>query len=73
MSDSQLQRKIKVLLNQSIPEYVRTYRLQKSSIHLKQGMAINEIAYSVGFSNPTYFSSCFKAYYGMTPKSYQSN
>ncbi|MCO7223575.1 two-component regulator propeller domain-containing protein [Pleionea sp. CnH1-48] len=71
MSDSQLQRKIKALLNQSVPDYIRTYRLQQASHQLKQNQLISEIAYSVGFSNPTYFSSCFKAYFGMTPKAWQ--
>ena len=31
---------------------------------------ISDLAYSVGFNDPKYFSTCFKKKYGMTPKKY---
>lgn len=31
---------------------------------------ISEIAYSVGFDTPSYFSASFKAFYGVTPSQY---
>ncbi|MGN0188442.1 MAG: helix-turn-helix domain-containing protein, partial [Candidatus Cryptobacteroides sp.] len=31
---------------------------------------ISDIAFSVGFNDPKYFSACFKKKYGMTPKAY---
>lgn len=70
MSESQLQRKIKALIGQSIPEYIRSFRLNKGAEYLKQGRRVSEIAYDVGFSNSSYFSSCFKAHYGMTATQY---
>ncbi len=73
MSESQLQRKIKALLGQSVPDYIRSFRLQKGAELLQQkGTLITEVAYQVGFSSPNYFSSCFKAHYGITPKAYQA-
>ena len=31
---------------------------------------ISEVAYRVGFSTPSYFSSSFREYFGMTPKEF---
>ena len=32
---------------------------------------ISEISYQLGFSNPRYFSKCFKDFYGVTPQGYR--
>ena len=32
---------------------------------------ISEISYQLGFSNPRYFSKCFKDFYGITPQGYR--
>ena len=38
---------------------------------LREGKAnVTQIAYSVGFSDQTYFSTVFKQYYGKTPSEY---
>lgn len=73
MSESQLQRKTKALVDQSIPEYIRNFRLKKGAEYLKEGQLFSDVAYNVGFSNPTYFSSCFKAHYGMTAREYMKS
>ncbi|MCO7222932.1 ATP-binding protein [Pleionea sp. CnH1-48] len=70
VSESQLQRKIKALLNQSIPEYVRLFRIRKAAALLQEGAQISQVAFDVGFSSASYFSSCFKAHYGLTPRQY---
>ncbi len=31
---------------------------------------VSEVAYSVGFSDPKYFTKCFKAEFGITPREY---
>jgi transcriptional regulator GlxA family with amidase domain len=33
---------------------------------------VNEIAYGCGFSDPKYFSKCFKAAEGMSPSEYRT-
>jgi len=71
MSERQMQRKIKAVLNQTATEYIRNYRLQQGALLLKNGLTISEVTYQVGFSATTYFSSCFKAYYGVSPTTYQ--
>lgn len=70
MSEKQLQRKLRSLINQSFSEYLRNYRLKIAAEKLKQGHSASEVAYDVGFSSGSYFSTCFKAYFGLTPKNY---
>ncbi|WP_170115136.1 hybrid sensor histidine kinase/response regulator transcription factor [Pleionea mediterranea] len=70
MSEKQLQRKVRSLLNQSFSEYLRNYRLKIAAEKLKQDHSASEVAFDVGFSSGSYFSTCFKAYFGLTPKNY---
>jgi signal transduction histidine kinase/ligand-binding sensor domain-containing protein/AraC-like DNA-binding protein len=72
MSTTHLYRKLKSTTHLSANEIIKKYRIKKASLLLrnKQGN-ITEIMYSVGFSNLSYFSKCFKKEYGMSPKDYQ--
>ncbi|MCO7226644.1 ATP-binding protein [Pleionea sp. CnH1-48] len=71
MSDRQLQRKLKALVDRSPNDYLRSYRLMKAKEELGKGLRISEVAFNVGFSSQAYFSKCFKAQFGMTAKEYQ--
>lgn len=62
--------KMKNLLDMSISEYVRNLRLNKAKELLTEGLNISETAYKTGFSDPNYFSKCFKKKYGSTPSDY---
>ena len=70
MSRSTLNRKLKSLLNISINELIRHYRLQKASSLISSGLDISTVAYQVGFRSPSYFSQCFKEQYGITTSEY---
>ena len=71
LSRSQFHRKLKALTNQSTTEFIRTYRLERSAELLKQKFGnVSEIAYEVGFSNRTYFSTCFQKHFGCPPSEY---
>jgi DNA-binding response OmpR family regulator len=71
MSRVQLHRKLRALLNQSSSEFIRTIRLNKAAIMLRDKIAnVSEICYDVGFTNPAYFSSCFRKKFGKTPTEY---
>ena len=64
-------KKFKSLTDIAPVEFVRDMRLQKAKILLDQGLDnIAEIAYQVGFSNPKYFSTCFREKFGTSPKTY---
>jgi YesN/AraC family two-component response regulator len=71
MSRTHLNRKMKELTGESPVSYIRRLRLIKSVRLLKErNLTVSEIAYSVGFSSPSYFSQAFHDYYGVTPKEY---
>lgn len=71
MSRRQLYRKIKALTNQGVQEYILSINLKHARNMLLTGRyTIAEIAYTVGFSEPSNFSRSFSKYYGMSPKNY---
>ena len=71
MSRMQLHRKLKSLLGVSATEFLRNERLKVGAELLKKGNGnISEIAYSIGFSDVSYFSKCFKEMYQCTPTEY---
>lgn len=71
MGSKQLYRKLKTLTGHTPVDYIRTRRLQKAALLLREGrFSVAEVMYNVGFSKPGYFSKCFQQAYGMTPKEY---
>lgn len=71
-SRSGLNRKIKRIFGVTPVIFLRTARIHRSSDMLRdKNLAINEIAFSCGFSDPKYFSKCFKSIYGSTPAEYR--
>lgn len=69
MSRSKLYRKIKVLTGSSANEFVRKIRLEKAKELIEHSdLTFSEIGYNVGFSSHSYFTKCFKLYFGITPK-----
>ena len=71
MSERQLQRKVKALVDISPLELLKRFRLEKSKLQLMGDIQIGLVAQSCGFSSQTYFGRCFKEFYGMTPKAFQ--
>ncbi len=68
MSRVQLHRKLKALSGKSASHYLRSVRLSKAKQMIKEQKGnISEIAYSVGFSSPQYFTRCFKEEFGYPP------
>lgn len=70
-SRSGLNRKMKSLLGVTPLDFIREARIRKACQLLRQGLPVNDVAYSCGFSDPKYFGKCFKAEIGMTPKEYK--
>jgi signal transduction histidine kinase/DNA-binding response OmpR family regulator len=68
MSRSQLHRKLSAITGQSAGEFLRNYRLDRAMelLRAKAGN-VSEVAWSVGFSNPKYFSTSFKERFGISP------
>ena len=68
MSRMQVHRKLKALTGKSAIQYIRKVKLDKAKkmIQEKSGN-ISEIAYSLGFGSPAYFTKCFKEEFGYPP------
>ena len=68
-----LSRTFKQKTNMHFNEYVLSYRLKQAEIQLRadRSKTITEIAYSCGFNDSNYFSSCFKKIYGITPSQFR--
>ena len=74
LSRVQMYRKVKQLTGQSPVEIIRVTRLKKAERLLKTTqMTVSEISYDVGFSSPSYFSKCFKDYFGCQPGEVREN
>lgn len=74
LSRVQMYRKVKQLTGQSPVEIIRVTRLKKAERLLKTTqMTVSEISYDVGFSSPSYFSKCFKDYFGVQPGEVREN
>lgn len=64
----QLYRKCKAASGMSPNELLRTARLNKAYQLLKEtDKTVSEVAYSVGFSSPSYFAKCYKDLFGKNP------
>ena len=70
-NSNQTYRKIKALTGQTAKEFIRNQRLKVAAQMLVQRKRnVQEIIYMVGFSSPSYFTKCFKEYFGCTPSEY---
>ncbi len=71
VSQTHLHRKLTALLGQSANELVRSFRLKRAASLLSQQHGnVSEIAFMVGFTNPNYFTKCFRDQFGQTPTEY---
>lgn len=68
LSRVQMYRKVKALTGSTPVELIRMTRLRRADKLLKSGAyTVSEVSYEVGFSSPSYFSKCYKDYFGHTP------
>lgn len=64
--------KIKALVGMTPSDFLRRMRMQRAEeLIVKSRMNFSEIAFKVGFSDPKYFTKCFKKETGMTPSEYR--
>jgi len=71
MGRSTFYKKFKSLTSLAPVEFVREMRLKRAKQYLDAGEHnIAEIAYSVGFNNAKYFSTCFREQFQLSPTEY---
>jgi signal transduction histidine kinase/DNA-binding response OmpR family regulator len=74
MSRTNLNRKLRALVNQSSNQFIQSVRLQRAADLLRQQTGtVAEIAFQTGFSSTAYFVKCFKDKFGQTPGSFSEN
>ncbi len=72
-SKSTLYKKLKSLTGLNTSGFIRNVRLKAACRIMEEkrnAVRISELAYAVGFSDPKYFSACFKKEFGMLPSEY---
>jgi len=68
LSESQIYRKLKAITGKSTAVFIRSVRLQKAKELLQTtDKSISEIAYEVGFNDPSWFSRAFREEFGYAP------
>ncbi|WP_162304382.1 hybrid sensor histidine kinase/response regulator [Maribellus luteus] len=68
ISRTQLNRKIKALTGLTPNNYIKTIRLKKAyELIRREGVRVAEAAYLTGFTDPNYFTICFKKEFGENP------
>ncbi|PDP58786.1 hybrid sensor histidine kinase/response regulator transcription factor [Prevotella intermedia] len=68
ISRAQLYRKIKSITGISPNDIIREARLRRADRLLETtDKSVSEIAYEVGFSSPSYFTKCYREFFGRTP------
>ncbi|AWX06813.1 hybrid sensor histidine kinase/response regulator transcription factor [Prevotella intermedia] len=69
ISRAQLYRKIKSITGISPNDIIREARMKRAERLLETtDKSVSEIAYEVGFSSPSYFTKCYREFFGRTPK-----
>jgi len=70
-SKSQLTRRLRAISNLSPNDFIKEFRLRKSiSLIENKSMNVAEITMAIGFSNPSYFTKCFRDRFGKAPSDY---
>lgn len=72
MSQATLYRKLKTMVGLSPADFFRKVKMRRAVQYLETtDLPISQVAYSVGFSDPKYFSKCFKHDMGLNPIDYR--
>lgn len=62
-----LSREFKKITNQTVIQYVNSYRCKKASDYISNGMSVSDAARTCGFTNMSFFTKTFKQYMGCMP------
>lgn len=74
MSRVHMHRKLKELTNMSARDFIKSIRLKQAAELLQnKNLTVSEIAYALGFSNLSHFSTLFRDHFGVSPKEYGKN
>ncbi|MGI4875440.1 MAG: substrate-binding domain-containing protein [Janthinobacterium lividum] len=73
ISRMQLYRKVKAVLGTGVTDFIQSLRLTKArELLLDDKLSIAEVAYELGFSSPSYFSTSFRSRYQLSPSEFRA-
>ena len=68
ISSSTLQKKVKKTTKKSVSQFIREYRLKRArDLILLSNESLKQIAHLTGFGSQSYFSICYKEFFGHSP------
>jgi len=71
MSASHFSREFKQAYDMTFQEFLLRYRVRQACRQLQRSdVSVADVAYNVGFTDPSYFTRVFKRYAGVAPSSY---
>ena len=71
MSRTAFYNKLKAVTGKAPNDFIRIFRLERAAELLSTGeLTVTEASDRVGFSDPKYFSSCFRRHFGVSPSKY---
>lgn len=70
LSEDYVSRYFKKHIGKTVQEYIKYKRLEAAKAMLRGACSQKQVAYSLGFCSQTYFITCFKKAYGITPHQY---
>lgn len=69
----QVYRKVKMITGESLNEFIRNIRLKRAAQYLENtDLRVSEVMYKVGFNSHSYFTKCYKEYFGVPPTEHYS-
>ena len=71
-SASTLYNKLRSITGMNVSTFIRDYRMKEARRMAEENpnLRVSDLAYSVGFHDPRYFSTCFKKQFGIQPKEF---
>ena len=71
-SSSTLYNKLRSITGMNVSLFIRDVRMKEAKRLAIENpnIRVSDLAYSVGFHDPRYFSTCFRKHYGIQPKEY---
>lgn len=74
ISNNYLNRCVKGATGKSAKDWIIIFSLVKAKMHLQDpAINVSEVAYLVGFQDPSYFARLFRRKYGMSPSEYRKS
>lgn len=74
LNEYQLKTGFKQIYGNTVYGYLLDHKLDQARVLLDKGrLHVNEVAYQIGYANPSHFIAAFKKKFGITPKKYLMN